>query len=205
MRDRLQIVVRSLSNAPTDAVLAAAAVLALEWAAPYVDVSLGDEGPCVIEPNVNAAAGILRLRSEKEERLRLAARAALQIRDSEIHLVETSEGDWGFAEELDPWSAAGLALEAATFVASTPVGHALSEILNITRMDDHRAVELLQNSQTWASEQIDQVIRQIATENPRRVADLLASLSTEVEALSDTHSVLKARYQADIELMERNR
>ncbi|MEC9270219.1 MAG: hypothetical protein VYC75_06485, partial [Actinomycetota bacterium] len=186
-------------------VLAVAAVLALEWAAPYADVSLGDEGHCLVEPDITAVAGLLRLGPERAERLRLAGRSALQIQESEIHLVETSEGTWGLTEELDPWSAAGLALEAATFVASTPVGHALSEILNITRMDDHRAVELLQNSQTWASEQIDQVIRQIATENPRRVADLLASLSTEVEALSDTHSVLKARYQADIELMERNR
>ena len=205
MRDRLQIVVRPLSDAPTDAVLAAAAVLALEWAAPYVDVSIGDEGPCVIEPDINAAAGLLRLPPEKAERLRLAARAALQIQEPEIVLVETSEGGWGFAEELDPWSAAGLALEAATFVASTPVGHALSEILNITRMDDHRAVELLQNAQTWASKQIDQVISQIASENPRRLADLLASLSTEVDMLSDTHSVLRARYQADIELIGRDR
>ncbi|MEC8829147.1 MAG: hypothetical protein VX832_10095 [Actinomycetota bacterium] len=103
------------------------------------------------------------------------------------------------------WSAVGLALEAATLVSSTPVGHALSEILNITRMDDHRAVELVHNSQTWASKQIDQVISQLASANPRRVANLLASLSTEVEALSDTHSVLRARYQADIELIGRNR
>ena len=205
MHDGLQIVVRPLSDAPTDGVLAAAAVLALEFAAPYADVSIGDKGPCVIEPDINAAAGLLRLPSEKAERLRLAARAALQIREAEIRLVESGEGDWGFAEELDSWSAVGLALEAATLVSSTPVGHALSEILNITRMDDHRAVELVHNSQTWASKQIDQVISQIASENPRRVADLLASLSTEVEALSDAHSVLRARYQADIELMGRNR
>ncbi|MEC8921335.1 MAG: hypothetical protein VX558_01740, partial [Actinomycetota bacterium] len=65
------------------------------------------------------------------------------------------------------------------------------------------AVELLHDSQGWALKQVAQVIGQIATENPRRIANLLASLSAEVETLSDTHAVLRARYQADIELMQR--
>ena len=204
MRDWLQIAVRPAGDTPTDGVLAVAAVLALEWAAPYADVSLGDEGHCLVEPDIIAVAGLLRLGPERVERLRLAGRSALQIQESEIHLVETSEGTWGLTEELDPWSAAGLALEAATFAASTPVGHALAEILNISTVSDQHAVELLHDSQGWASKQVAQVIGQIATENPRRIANLLASLSAEVETLSDTHAVLRARYQADIELMQRN-
>ncbi len=205
MHERLQITVHPVGDMPTDGVLAVAAVLALEWAAPYADVTLGGKGPCIVEPDINAVAGLLRLKPERAERMRLAGRAALQVGDSEIHLVENNEGDWNLREELDSWWATGVALEAASFTASTSVGHVLAEILNFSRTDDHRAVELLENSQRWALEQTDQLISQIATENPRRIADLLASLSGDLDIVNDTHAVLRGRYQADIEVMGRNR
>ena len=45
MHERLQITVHPVGDMPTDGVLAVAAVLALEWAAPYADVTLGGKGP----------------------------------------------------------------------------------------------------------------------------------------------------------------
>ena len=205
MHEQLQMTVRPVGDTPTDEVLAVAAVLALEWAAPYVDVTIGGKGTYIVEPDINAVAGLLRLKPERAERMRLAGRAALQVGDSEIHLVENNEGDWNLTEELDSWWATGVALEAASFTASTPVGHAIAEILNFSRTDDQRAVELLENSQGWALEQTDRLISQIATENPRRIADLLVSLSADLDIVNDTHALLRARYQADIELMGRNR
>ena len=205
MHERLQIAVRPVDDKPTNGVLAVAAVLALEWAAPYADFTLGDDGLCVVDPDSDAVGGLLRLSSERAERLRLAGRAALQIDDSDIHLTENHEGDWDLAAELDSWSAAGIVLEASSFTASTPVGRALADILNISRIDDQRCVDVLDTAQSWAVKQLDQVVSQLAAQNPRRITDLLASLSGDLDTLSDTHSVLRARYQADIELMGRNR
>ena len=57
------------------------------------------------------------------------------------------------------------------------------------------------SSQTWALQEVDELLRVTAERNPRLLANLLLSLSAKVETLTDTHALLRARYQADIEII----
>ena len=71
MNDQLQIVVRPHDDQPTNQVLAVGALLALQWAAPYARTTIGSDGQFVTEPEIDAVGGLLRLDSERTERLRL--------------------------------------------------------------------------------------------------------------------------------------
>ena len=88
---------------------------------------------------------------------------------------------------------------ATEFVGTTATGIAIAETLAISDRTEQRCIELLEKSQRWAMEQIDDLLRATATSNPRILADILLSLSSEVETLADTHAILRARYQADID------
>lgn len=199
MNDELRIVVNPVGHQPTSQVLAVAAVLALEWAAPYVNSVIGDNGPFVIQPQVEAVGGLLRLDPERSERLQLAGRSALSEGESEIRIAEDDEGNWNIPDQIDNWWVAGLALSATEFVASTANGIAIAETLAIGNRTDQRCIDLLEKSQQWAMKQIDDLVRATADSNPRLLGNLLLSLSSEVETLADTHANLRARYQADIE------
>ncbi|HAX06031.1 MAG TPA: hypothetical protein DCX77_10170, partial [Acidimicrobiaceae bacterium] len=94
MNEQLRIIVNPVDSQPTSQVLAVAAVLALEWAAPYVHSVIGVDGQFVIRPEIDAAGGLLRLDAERSERLRLAGRDAVSEDESEIHIVEDDKGDW---------------------------------------------------------------------------------------------------------------
>ena len=78
---------------------------------------------------------------------------------------------------------------------------AIAETLAISNRSEQRAIELLEHSQTWALQQVDELLRVTADRNPRLLANLLLSLNAKVETLTDTHALLRARYQADIEII----
>ena len=204
MNDQIQIVVRPTDDQASNQVLVVAAVLALEWAAPYANIAIGQHGEVVVDPKIEAIGGLLRLSPERTERLRASGRDAIDGGNTEIHIIENDEGSWSVDGELDTWWATGLALAASSFDATTPVGHALAETLSITRRDDTRAVELLEESQKWALTQIDVAISTFAKNNPRRLGNLLLSATTEVEAVAEAHALLRSRYQADIEKIGRD-
>jgi len=197
--DQLQIVVRPHDEHPTNQVLAVGAVLALQWAAPYVHTTMGSGGQFVTEPEIEAVGGLLRLDPERTERLRAAGRDAVQDDESEIHIVEDQKGNWNIPTQIDSWWATGVALAATSFTATTATGIAIAETLAVPNRNEQRAIELLEHSQDWALQQIDEALRAIADRDPRLIANLLLSLSAKVETLTDTHAVLRARYQADIE------
>jgi len=197
--DQLQIVIRPHDDQPTNQVLAVGAVLALQWAAPYVHTTMGSDGQFVTEPEIEAIGGLLRLDPERTERLRAAGREVVHDGESEIHIVEDQQGNWNIPTQIDRWWATGVALAATSFTAATPTGIAIAETLAISNRDEQRAIELLEHSQDWALQQIDEALRVIADHNPRLLANVLLSLSTKVETLTDTHALLRARYQADIE------
>ena len=78
MTDQLDIVVTPTDDHPTAQVLAIGALLALEWAAPYVNVTIGHNGFSLCEPSPDAVGGLLRLSADRKERLEVAARSAIQ-------------------------------------------------------------------------------------------------------------------------------
>lgn len=199
MNKRLRIVINPTETQPTSQALAVAAVLALEWAAPYVNSVIGNDGQFVIQPDLDAVGGLLRLDPERSERLKLAGRDAITEGESEIRIFEDDKGNWNVPDQLDSWWATGVALAATEFVGVTATGIALAETLAISNRSEQRSIELLEKSQRWALEQIDDLLRVTAANNPRVLADLLLSLSSEVETLADTHAILRARYQMDIE------
>ncbi len=199
MDDQLQIVIRPHDDQPTNQVLAVGAVLALRWAAPYVHTTMGSDGQFVNEPEIEAVGGLLRLDPERTERLRAAGRDAVWDGESEIHIVEDEKGSWNIPTQIDSWWATGVALAATSFTATTPTGIAIAETLAVPNRNEQQAIELLERSQDWALQQIDEALRAIADRNPRLLANLLLSLSAKVETLTDTHALLRARYQADIE------
>ncbi len=199
MNEQLRIIVNPVDSQPTSQVLAVAAVLALEWAAPYVHSVIGVDGQFVIRPEIDAAGGLLRLDAERSERLRLAGRDAVSEDESEIHIVEDDKGGWNIPTRLDSWWATGAALSATAFVGTTATGVAIAEILAISNRTEQRCIELLEKSQQWAMRQIDDLLRITADENPRLLADLMSSLSSQAEALAEAHALLRGRYQADIE------
>tara|TARA_B100000579_G_scaffold427273_1_gene435674 strand:+ start:1625 stop:2242 length:618 start_codon:yes stop_codon:yes gene_type:complete len=199
VNEQLRIIVNPVDAQPTSQVLAVAAVLALEWAAPYVHSVIGVDGQFVIRPEIDAAGGLLRLDAERSERLRLAGRDAVSEDESEIHIVEDDKGDWNIPTRLDSWWATGAALSATAFVGTTATGVAIAEILAISNRTEQRCIELLEKSQQWAMRQIDDLLRITADENPRLLADLMSSLSSQAEALAEAHALLRGRYQADIE------
>ena len=199
MNEQLRIIVNPVDAQPTSQVLAVAAVLALEWAAPYVHSVIGVDGQFVIRPEIDAAGGLLRLDAERSERLRLAGRDAVSEDESEIHIVEDDKGGWNIPTRLDSWWATGAALSATAFVGTTATGVAIAEILAISNRTEQRCIELLEKSQQWAMRQIDDLLRITADENPRLLADLMSSLSSQAEALAEAHALLRGRYQADIE------
>ncbi|HAX05027.1 MAG TPA: hypothetical protein DCX77_05060, partial [Acidimicrobiaceae bacterium] len=108
-------------------------------------------------------------------------------------------GDWNIPTRLDSWWATGAALSATAFVGTTAPGVAIAEILAISNRTEQRCIELLEKSQQWAMRQIDDLLRITADENPRLLADLMSSLSSQAEALAEAHALLRGRYQADIE------
>ena len=199
MNKRLRIVINPTETQPTSQALAVAAVLALEWAAPYVNSVIGNDGQFVIQPDLDAIGGLLRLDPERSERLKLAGRDAITEGESEIRIFEDDKGNWNVPDQLDSWWATGVALAATEFVGVTVTGIALAETLAISNRSEQRSIELLEKSQRWALEQIDDLLRVTAANHPRVLADLLLSLSSEVETLADTHAILRARYQTDIE------
>ncbi len=199
MDERLRIVINPVGHQPTSQVVAVAAALALEWAAPYVTSVIGEDGPFVIQPEDDAVGGLLRLDPERSERLQLAGRDALSEGESQICIAEDDEGNWNIPDRLDSWWATGVALSATEFVGTTATGIAIAETLAISNRTEQRCIELLEKSQRWAMKQIDEVLRATANSNPRILADILLSLSSEVETLADTHAILRARYQADID------
>tara|TARA_Y100000768_G_scaffold122544_1_gene90638 strand:- start:4298 stop:4894 length:597 start_codon:yes stop_codon:yes gene_type:complete len=192
-------VINPVGHQPTSQVVAVAAALALEWAAPYVTSVIGEDGPFVIQPEDDAVGGLLRLDPERSERLQLAGRDALSEGESQICIAEDDEGNWNIPDRLDSWWATGVALSATEFVGTTATGIAIAETLAISNRTEQRCIELLEKSQRWAMKQIDEVLRATANSNPRILADILLSLSSEVETLADTHAILRARYQADID------
>ena len=201
MNDQLQIVIRPHDDQPTNQVLAVGALLALQWAAPYALTTIGSDGQFVTEPEIDAVGGLLRLDSERTERLRASGREVAQDDGSEIHLIEDQKGSWNVPARIDSWWATGVAIAATSFPATTPTGMAIAETLAISNRSEQRAIELLEHSQTWALQQVDELLRVTADRNPRLLANLLLSLSAKVETLTDTHALLRARYQADIEII----
>jgi hypothetical protein len=160
---------------------------------------MGSDGQFVTEPEIEAVGGLLRLDPERTERLRAAGRDAVWDGESEIHIVEDEKGSWNIPTQIDSWWATGVALAATSFTATTPTGIAIAETLAVPNRNEQQAIELLERSQDWALQQIDEALRAIADRNPRLLANLLLSLSAKVETLTDTHALLRARYQADIE------
>ncbi|MBG02006.1 MAG: hypothetical protein CL470_07030 [Acidimicrobiaceae bacterium] len=201
MPDQLEIVIVPIDDHPTAQVLAIGALLALEWAAPYADITIGSDGLSVCEPSPQVAGGLLRLSSDRKERLGIAARSATHSGETKIHLVENDDGDWNLSTKLDPWTATGLFFAASTFTPATTAGAALQRILDVPKREDPRTIELLELSQDWALQQIDHMIQDVASRSPRRIANTLQSATAELEALTHTHELLRSRYQADIEIM----
>ena len=202
MTNQLEIVVTPTGDYPTAQVLATATLLALEWAAPYANVTIGHNGVSACEPSPEAVGGLLRLSSDRKERLEVAARSAIQSEETEIQITESSDGGWNLPAQLDPWTATGLFLAASTFTPSTSAGAALKKILDVTKRENPQTIELLELSQDWALKQIDRAIQTVASRQPRQIANMLQSATTELEALTHTHELLRSRYQSDIEIMD---
>ena len=119
-------------------------------------------------------------------------------------IVEAADGSWNLASATDPWSSAGLAMGATSFSASSPAGKRLAEALVITEPDSPDAVDLLEQSQSWALREIEKIVAEMGKQQSRRLLNLLLEAVATAENLADSYSILRARYKRDIEIMSEN-
>jgi len=93
---------------------------------------------------------------------------------------------------------------ATSFSASSPAGKRLAEALVITEPDSPDAVDLLEQSQSWALREIEKIVAEMGKQQSRRLLNLLLEAVATAENLADSYSILRARYKRDIEIMSEN-
>ena len=204
MADQPKIAVQTPAPNQTSQVLAVAGALALEWAAPFAQITVGGDAEFIVQPHVECIGGLFRLDAERKARLLDAGIQATHEEASARNIVEAADGSWNLASATDPWSSAGLAIGAASFSASSPAGKRLAEALVITEPDSPDAVDLLEQSQSWALREIEKIVAEMGKQQPRRLLNLLLEAVATAENLADSYSILRARYKRDIEIMSEN-
>jgi|TARA_B110000196_G_scaffold18577_1_gene14680 hypothetical protein len=196
MRNSLRIAVSSPNPSASQRLIDTAGFLALEWAAPFAEVVMADDGDIVISGEVRAIGGILRMPASESKRL---SESSIGLRvETPLELIEDGKGNWDVDPELSNWALLGAVLRAGSFRPSTDEGAAISSLIRAKLDPGEEKEKLLATADLWAKELVDLAISDIATVNPKRIRSWLTEQAAELERTTGIHQILRARYDDDI-------
>ena len=128
MRNSLRIAVSSPNPSSSQRLIDTAGFLALEWAAPFAEVVMADDGDIVISGEARAIGGIFRMPTGESKRLSESS-IGLGI-ETPLELIEDGKGNWDIDPELSNWGLLGAVLRAESFSPSTDEGAAISSLIS---------------------------------------------------------------------------
>jgi hypothetical protein len=196
MRNSLRIAVSSPNPSASQRLIDTAGFLALEWAAPFAEVVMADDGDIVISGEVRAIGGILRMPASESKRL---SESSIGLRvETPLELIEDGKGNWDIDLELSNWALLGAVLRAGSFSPSTAEGAAISSLIRAKLDPGEEKEELLATADLWAKELVDLAISDIAKVNPKRIRSWLTEQAAELERTTGIHQILRSRYDDDI-------
>jgi hypothetical protein len=196
MRNSLRIAVSSPNPSSSQRLIDTAGFLALEWAAPFAEVVMADDGDIVISGEARAIGGIFRMPTSESNRLSESS-IGLGI-ETPLELIEDRKGNWDIDPELSNWGLLGAVLRAESFSPSTDEGAAISSLISAKLDQEEEKEKLLASSDLWAKELVDLTIRDIATVNPNRIRSWLTEQAADLERTTSIHQILRSRYDDDI-------
>ena len=196
MRNSLRIAVSSPNPSSSQRLIDTAGFLALEWAAPFAEVVMADDGDIVISGEARAIGGIFRMSTSESKRLS-GSSIGLGI-ETPLELIEDGKGNWDIDPELSNWGLLGAVLRAESFSPSTDEGAAISSLISAKLDQEEEKEKLLASSDLWAKELVDLTIRDIATVNPNRIRSWLTEQAADLERTTSIHQILRSRYDDDI-------
>ena len=196
MRNSLRIAVSSPNPSSSQRLIDTAGFLALEWAAPFAEVVMADDGDIVISGEARAIGGIFRMPTSESKRLSESS-IGLGI-ETPLELIEDGKGNWDIDPELSNWGLLGAVLRAESFSPSTDEGAAISSLISAKLDQEEEKEKLLASSDLWAKELVDLTIRDIATVNPNRIRSWLTEQAADLERTTSIHQILRSRYDDDI-------
>ena len=196
MRNSLRIAVSSPNPSSSQRLIDTAGFLALEWAAPFAEVVMADDGDIVISGEARAIGGIFRMPTGESKRLSESS-IGLGI-ETPLELIEDGKGNWDIDPELSNWGLLGAVLRAESFSPSTDEGAAISSLISAKLDQEEEKEKLLASSDLWAKELVDLTIRDIATVNPNRIRSWLTEQAADLERTTSIHQILRSRYDDDI-------
>lgn len=196
MRNSLRIAVSSPNPSSSQRLIDTAGFLALEWAAPFAEVVMADDGDIVISGEARAIGGIFRMPTSESNRLSESS-IGLGI-ETPLELIEDGKGNWDIDPELSNWGLLGAVLRAESFSPSTDEGAAISSLISAKLDQEEEKEKLLASSDLWAKELVDLTIRDIATVNPNRIRSWLTEQAADLERTTSIHQILRSRYDDDI-------
>ena len=196
MRNSLRIAVSSPNPSSSQRLIDTAGFLALEWAAPFEEVVMADDGDIVISGEARAIGGIFRMPTSESNRLSESS-IGLGI-ETPLELIEDRKGNWDIDPELSNWGLLGAVLRAESFSPSTDEGAAISSLISAKLDQEEEKEKLLASSDLWAKELVDLTIRDIATVNPNRIRSWLTEQAADLERTTSIHQILRSRYDDDI-------
>ncbi|HAN08478.1 MAG TPA: hypothetical protein DCP89_08245 [Acidimicrobiaceae bacterium] len=196
MRNSLRIAVSSPNPSASQRLIDTAGFLALEWAAPFAEVVMAEDGDVVISSEARAIGGILRMPASESKRL---SEASIELGlETPLELVEDGNGNWGIDPELSNWTLLGTVLRAVSFSPSTREGAAISRLIRAKLESGEVKERLLATADLWAKEVVELAIKDIATVNPNRIRSWLTEQAAELESATSIHQILRSRYDDDI-------
>ena len=196
MRNSLRIAVSSPNPSSSQRLIDTAGFLALEWAAPFAEVVMADDGDIVISGEARAIGGIFRMPTSESNRLSESS-IGLGI-ETPLELIEDGKGNWDIDPELSNWGLLGAVLRAESFSPSTDEGAAISSLISAKLDQEEEKEKLLASSDLWAKKLVDLTIRDIATVNPNRIRSWLTEQAADLERTTSIHQILRSRYDDDI-------
>jgi hypothetical protein len=196
VRNSLRIAVSSPNPSASQRLIDTAGFLALEWAAPFAEVVMAEDGDVVISSETQAIGGILRMPASESKRL---SEASIELGlEAPLELVEDGQGNWGIDPELSNWRLLGAVLGAVSFSPSTHEGAAISRLIRAKFDPGEGKERLLATADLWAKEVVDLAIKDIAKVNPNRIRSWLTEQAAELESATSIHQILRSRYDDDI-------
>ncbi|MDG1198958.1 MAG: hypothetical protein P8O86_13195 [Actinomycetota bacterium] len=196
MRSSLRIAVSSPNPSASQRLIDTAGFLALEWAAPFAEVVMAEDGDVVIASETRAIGGIFRVPASESKRL---SEASIELGlETPLELVEDEKGNWGIDPELSNWGLLGAVLRAVSFSPSTHEGASISRLVRAKLEPGEEKERLLTSADLWAKEVVDLAIKEIATVNPNRIRSWLTEQAAELESSTSIHQILRSRYDDDI-------
>jgi len=196
MRNSLRIAVSSPNPSASQRLIDTAGFLALEWAAPFAEVVMADDGDIVVSGEVKAIGGILRMPASESKRL---SESLIELSvEAPLELIEDGKGNWDIDPELSNWALLRAVLRASSFTPSTAEGAAISSLIKAKLDPPQEKEKLLATADLWAKEIVDLAISDIATVDPNRIRSWLTEQAAELERTTSIHQILRSRYDDDI-------